>query len=165
MTKYGIIAHLIRHDEDDRKCPECRRAAPIDDLISVSAFNARFNLTPEPAPVDEKGKGKAVDSEDEGPLDKLSDIVVPGELDEWISSSKIDRMVEVVRSAIAKREKVIVFSQFTSLHTLIEKPLLTENINYIRVSVGGIIVTVRMGRPVALLSNTRTLILHSTMVK
>ncbi|KAI7830558.1 SNF2 family N-terminal domain-containing protein [Gamsiella multidivaricata] len=125
-----ITAHLSRHDDDDRKCPECRRLAPIEDLISVADFNARFNPTPEPVPEDLKGKGKAV--VEDGDIEGLPGVVVPEGLDEWISSSKIDKMIEVVRSVIAKREKIIVFSQFTSLLTLIEKPLLAENIKYLR---------------------------------
>ncbi|KAF9172159.1 hypothetical protein BGX21_005823 [Mortierella sp. AD011] len=124
-----IIAHLSRHDEDDRKCPECRRAAPIDNLISIADFNARFNP---PEPEDPKGKGKALDQDDDSLVDKLPSVEVPEALDEWISSSKIDKMIEVVRSVVARNEKIIVFSQFTSLLTLIEKPLMNEQINYLR---------------------------------
>ncbi|KAG0015645.1 hypothetical protein BGZ80_009728, partial [Entomortierella chlamydospora] len=124
-----IIAHLSRHDEDDRKCPECRRAAPIDNLISIADFNARFNP---PEPEDPKGKGKALDQDDDSLTDKLPSVEVPEALDEWISSSKIDKMIEVVKSVVARGEKIIVFSQFTSLLTLIEKPLMNEQINYLR---------------------------------
>ncbi|KAI8603489.1 SNF2 family N-terminal domain-containing protein [Dissophora ornata] len=127
-----IIAHLSRHDEDDRNCPECRRAAPLDNLISVADFNARFNPTPEVIPEDVKGKGKAVDQDGDICQDTALNIQVPEELDDWISSSKIDRMVAVVKDVIAKGEKIIVFSQFTSLLTLIEKPLNEENIKFLR---------------------------------
>ncbi|KAG0307937.1 hypothetical protein BGZ98_009395 [Dissophora globulifera] len=132
-----ITAHLSRHEEEDRKCPECRRNSPIDDLISVADFNARYNPDPVPeaAALDDpkgKGKGKAVDTEGEDNLDKALKVVVPEELDEWISSSKIDKMVDIVKNVIAKGEKIIVFSQFTSLLTLIAKPLLAEKIKYLR---------------------------------
>ncbi|KAI1317887.1 hypothetical protein EDD11_007549 [Mortierella claussenii] len=126
-----ITAHLSRHEEEERKCPECRRLSPLDNLISVADFNARYNSTAAAAaPEDLKGKGKAVDSGEES--DRLATVLVPEELDTWISSSKIDRMIEVVRAVQAKGEKVIVFSQFTSLLTLIEKPLRNESIKYLR---------------------------------
>lgn len=70
---------------------------------------------------------------DDNDLDAPLAIAVPGELDGWISSSKIDRMLEVVRDVIARREKVIVFSQFTSLLKLIEKPLNQEGTKYLTV--------------------------------
>ncbi|KAF9106016.1 hypothetical protein BGX27_009350 [Mortierella sp. AM989] len=124
-----IIAHLSRHDEDDRKCPECRRVSRIDNLISIADFNARFNA---PIPEDPKGKGKALDQIEDLLGDKLPDVEIPETLDEWISSSKIDKMIDVVRSVMAKGEKIIVFSQFTSLLTLIEKPLISEQIKYLR---------------------------------
>ncbi|QMW36976.1 hypothetical protein G4B11_000212 [Aspergillus flavus] len=47
----------------------------------------------------------------------------------WISSSKIDRALEIVRDIVARgepggeREKVVIFSQFTSMLDLIEVPL------------------------------------------
>ncbi|KAF9205533.1 hypothetical protein BGZ49_003897 [Haplosporangium sp. Z 27] len=124
-----IIAHLSRHEEDDRKCPECRRLSPIDNLISVADFNARFNP---PIPEDIKGKGKALDQDEDTITDKLPDVEVPAALDEWISSSKIEKMIEIVRGVMAKGEKIIIFSQFTSLLTLIEKPLANGNIKFLR---------------------------------
>ncbi|KAG0204347.1 hypothetical protein BGX28_003702 [Mortierella sp. GBA30] len=127
-----ITAHLYNSvEEEDRKCPECRRVARVQDLISVADFNARFNPTPETEPVDPKGKGKAVDGDvTEGPERTLA-IDIPKELDQWISSSKIDRMIDVVKDAVAKGEKIIVFSQFVSLLHLVEKPLKQENIKYL----------------------------------
>ncbi|KAF9437261.1 hypothetical protein BGZ76_001426 [Entomortierella beljakovae] len=123
-----IIAHLSRHEEDDRKCPECRRISPIDNLISIADFNARF--IPE-VPEDPKGKGKAVDEFDNLD-DKLPDVDIPVELNDWISSSKIDKMIGIVRSVIAKGEKIIVFSQFSSLLNIIERPLKDEGIRFLR---------------------------------
>lgn len=100
----------------------------LEQLISVADFNARFNPKP---PADPKGKGiaKEEDIEDNKPL-----VEVPDALDDWMSSSKIDRMIEVIRDVKARREKVIVFSQFTSLLTLIENPLRDQGIKYLRVS-------------------------------
>lgn len=131
---FACIAHLSRHDEDDRKCPECRGAAPIDDLISVADFNARYCPVVEPEPEDLKGKGKAQEDDENTEIDKLPKVVVPAVLEDWISSSKVDQLVEIVKTVMAKNEKVIVFSQFTRLLTLIEKPLNMENIKYLRVS-------------------------------
>ncbi|KAG0351332.1 hypothetical protein BG005_009212 [Podila minutissima] len=121
-----ITAHLERHEGDDRKCPECRGVTSLDQLISVADFNARFN--PKPA-ADPKGKGiaKDDDTEDNKPL-----VEVPEALDDWMSSSKIDRMIEVICEVKARKEKVIVFSQFTSLLTLIENPLRDQGIRYLR---------------------------------
>ncbi|KAI8355880.1 SNF2 family N-terminal domain-containing protein [Mortierella sp. GBAus27b] len=130
-----ITAHLSRHDDEDRKCPECRRPAPIDNLISVADFNARYCpvAEPEPEPEDVKGKGKALDDgDDANDLDKLPKIVVPDVLEDWLSSSKVDKLIEIVQAVTAKKEKIIVFSQFTSLLTLIERPLNAENIKYLR---------------------------------
>jgi len=62
-------------------------------------------------------------------------VQVPEALEDWISSSKVDKLIELVRSVMVKKEKIIVFSQFTSLLTLIEKPLNAENIKFLRVSV------------------------------
>ncbi|KAG0207786.1 hypothetical protein BGX33_006640 [Mortierella sp. NVP41] len=118
-----------QEEEEDRKCPECRRPAKIENYIPVADFNARYN---QPKEADPKGKGRAVDGDDEDGINVPLDVVVPEELDDWISSSKIDRMLDVVREALAKREKVIVFSQFTSLLNLIEKPLNQEGIKYLR---------------------------------
>ncbi|KAG0099620.1 hypothetical protein BGZ93_006730 [Podila epicladia] len=121
-----ITAHLERHEGDDRKCPECRGVTSLDQLISVADFNARFN--PKLAE-DPKGKGiaKDEDAEDKKPL-----VEVPEVLDDWMSSSKIDRMIEVICEVKARKEKVIVFSQFTSLLTLIENPLRDQGIRYLR---------------------------------
>ncbi|KFH71239.1 hypothetical protein MVEG_01540 [Podila verticillata NRRL 6337] len=121
-----ITDHLQRHEGDDRKCPECRGVTSLEQLISVADFNARFNPKP---PADPKGKGIAKDeaTEDNKPL-----VEVPDALDDWMSSSKIDHMIEVIRDVKARREKVIVFSQFTSLLTLIENPLRAQGIKYLR---------------------------------
>ncbi|KAG0034906.1 hypothetical protein BGZ81_002313 [Podila clonocystis] len=133
LTKCGhiycracITAHLERHEGDDRKCPECRGVTSLDQLITVADFNARFN--PKPA-ADPKGKGIAKDEDVE---DKKPLVEVPEALDDWMSSSKIDRMIEVIREVKARKEKVIVFSQFTSLLTLIENPLRDQGIRYLR---------------------------------
>ncbi|KAF9966206.1 hypothetical protein BGZ70_002985 [Mortierella alpina] len=127
-----ITAHLYNHVEDeDRKCPECRRITSVQDLISVADFNARFNPTPEAAPSDPKGKGKAVDTAGDNSVGPALAIEVPEALDQWISSSKIDRMINVVKDVMARGEKVIVFSQFVSLLHLVEKPLQQENIKYL----------------------------------
>ncbi|KAF9302103.1 hypothetical protein BG003_002541, partial [Podila horticola] len=93
-----ITAHLERHEGDDRKCPECRGVTSIDQLISVADFNARFN--PKPA-ADPKGKSIAKDEDIE---DKMPLIEVPEVLDEWMSSSKIDRLIEVIREVKARNE-------------------------------------------------------------
>ncbi|KAF9153044.1 hypothetical protein BG015_004223 [Linnemannia schmuckeri] len=123
-----ISDFLTRQEEEDRKCPECRRPANLQNFIPVTDFNARYNKPPE---ADPKGKGRADEDVDEDNLKAPLDIAVPGELDDWISSSKIDRMLEVVRDVIGRREKVIIFSQFTSLLKLIEKPLNQEGIKYL----------------------------------
>ncbi|KAF9990547.1 hypothetical protein BGZ75_001111 [Mortierella antarctica] len=127
-----ITAHLYNHVEDeDRKCPECRRVTSVQDLISVADFNARFNPAPETAPSDPKGKGKAVDTPGDNVVGPALAIEVPEALDQWISSSKIDRMINIVKDVMARGEKVIVFSQFVSLLHLVEKPLQHENIKYL----------------------------------
>ncbi|KAF9286692.1 hypothetical protein BGZ68_002645 [Mortierella alpina] len=127
-----ITAHLYNHvDDEDRKCPECRRVTSVQDLISVADFNARFNPAPEVAPSDPKGKGKAVDTPGDSGVGPALAIEVPEALDQWISSSKIDRMINVVKDVMARGEKVIVFSQFVSLLHLVEKPLQQENIKYL----------------------------------
>lgn len=134
FNHFACIAHLSRHDEEDRKCPECRGAAPIDDLISVADFNARYCPVVEPELEDLKGKGKAQEEDENAGSDKLPKVLVPEAMEDWISSSKVDKLIEIVQSVMAKKEKVIVFSQFTSLLTLIEKPLNMENIKFLRVS-------------------------------
>jgi len=125
------IDFLTRQEEEDRKCPECRRSADLRNCIPVADFNARYNA---PQEADAKGKGRALDDGNEEVDNIPLDIAVPGALDDWISSSKIDRMLEVVRDVLAKREKVIIFSQFTSLLKLIEKPLNEEGIKYLMVT-------------------------------
>ncbi|KAG0257128.1 hypothetical protein BG011_004149 [Mortierella polycephala] len=131
-----ITAHLSRHVEDeDRKCPECRHLIRKEDFIPVTDFNARFRPAPPDGSVtDPKGKGKAVvkDESEAGAPDKLPGVDVPEALNQWISSSKIDSMIEVVKSVIAKGEKIIVFSQFTSLLDLMETPLREEKIKYLK---------------------------------
>ncbi|KAF9539567.1 hypothetical protein EC957_005225 [Mortierella hygrophila] len=123
-----ISDFLTRQEEEDRKCPECRRPANLQNCIPVTDFNARYNKPPE---ADPKGKGRADEDVVEDILHAPLDIAVPGELDDWISSSKIDRMLDVVRDVTGRREKVIIFSQFTSLLKLIEKPLNQEGIKYL----------------------------------
>ncbi|KAF9332794.1 hypothetical protein BGZ91_011554 [Linnemannia elongata] len=123
-----ISDFLTRQEEEDRKCPECRRPASLQNFIPVTDFNARYNKPPE---ADPKGKGRADGDVVEDDLRAPLDIAVPGELDDWISSSKIDRMLDIIRDVIGRREKVIIFSQFTSLLRLIEKPLNQEGIKYL----------------------------------
>ncbi|KAG0224120.1 hypothetical protein BGW41_005246 [Actinomortierella wolfii] len=129
--KACITTHLERHEPEDRKCPECRGLTRMEDTIPVKEFVNRYRPAP-PAPdeTDVKGKGKAVDNGNNGGAEPLPE--VPVVLDDWISSAKIDKMVEIVQQVIAKREKVIVFSQFTDLLTLIERPLTDNNIPYLR---------------------------------
>lgn len=126
-----VVDFLTRQEEEDRKCPECRRPASLQNFIPVTDFNARYNKPPE---ADPKGKGRADGDVVEDDLSAPLDIAVPGELDDWISSSKIDRMLDIIRDVIGRREKVIIFSQFTSLLRLIEKPLNQEGIKYLMVS-------------------------------
>ncbi|KAF9584408.1 hypothetical protein BGW38_006585, partial [Lunasporangiospora selenospora] len=128
-----ITAHLMRHEDDDRKCPECRGLTKLDELVPVSAFNARFKPLPPPETEDIKGKGKAADQDGEGGENgRLPAVRVPVDLDKWISSSKIERLITVIHDVIQKREKVIVFSQFTSLLSLIERPLREASIPYLK---------------------------------
>ncbi|KAF9166952.1 hypothetical protein DFQ26_006351 [Actinomortierella ambigua] len=128
--KACIAAHLERHEPEDRKCPECRGLTKLEDTIPVKEFVHRYRPAPPPPPeADPKGKGKAV-AQDEGADSSLPEI--PEVLDDWMSSAKVDKMVEIVEQVIAKREKVIVFSQFTTLLSLIERPLADRNIRYMR---------------------------------
>ncbi|KAF9184250.1 hypothetical protein BGZ50_003812 [Haplosporangium sp. Z 11] len=136
MVILSACAHLSRHVEDeDRKCPECRHLIRKEDFIPVTDFNARFRpAPPDESVTDPKGKGKAVVKDENGSevSDRFLSVDVPAALDQWISSSKIDRMIEVVKSVIAKGEKIIVFSQFTSLLDLMETPLREEKIKYLK---------------------------------
>lgn len=50
----------------------------------------------------------------------------------WISSSKIDQTMEVLRQARGRGEKTIIFSQFTSLLDLVEVALYKESVRYSR---------------------------------
>ncbi|KAF9976708.1 hypothetical protein BGZ73_008015 [Actinomortierella ambigua] len=128
--KTCIATHLERHEPEDRKCPECRGLTKLEEIIPVKEFVHRYRPAPPPAlEEDPKGKGKAVEW-GEGGNDDLPE--VPAAMDAWMSSAKIDKMVEIVNQVIAKREKVIVFSQFTTLLTLIERPLADSNIPYLR---------------------------------
>ncbi|KAG0264464.1 hypothetical protein DFQ27_001201 [Actinomortierella ambigua] len=128
--KACIAAHLERHEPEDRKCPECRGLTKLEDTIPVKEFVDRYRPAPPPPPeADPKGKGKAV-AQDEGADSSLPEI--PEVPDDWMSSAKVDKMVEIVEQVIAKREKVIVFSQFTTLLSLIERPLADRNIRYMR---------------------------------
>ena len=109
----------------------------MNDFIPLGAFIDRFKPPPPPPPpveADPKGKGKAVDQGIQGE-ESTSNLLmeVPECLDDWMSSAKIDKLLEIVEQAMAKGEKVVVFSQFTTLLALIETPLSERRVRYLRV--------------------------------
>lgn len=56
--------------------------------------------------------------------------------DEWISSSKVDKLLEILVQIQERSpgDKVLVFSQFTEFLSLLEVPLTQSGVKYVRVS-------------------------------
>lgn len=60
----------------------------------------------------------------------LREYVLPQ--DEWLNSGKTQKLLEVVKSVIEKKEKVLVFSLFTQMLDILERVLSFANITFVR---------------------------------
>lgn len=122
-------------DEGGKPCPSCRGPLPVDRLVPLKAF-IRIHR-PATAAIEGKGKAPATAEDDATAaakeIEDNSALVIPAQpanydTDEWISSTKIDRMMYLLRETRKNHpgEKTVIFSQFTKLLDLIEYPLNNE---------------------------------------
>ncbi|KAF9586528.1 hypothetical protein BGW38_003000 [Lunasporangiospora selenospora] len=112
-----ITAHLSLRTKNVGPCPQCRAESSLIDFIPVKDFNRRFK--PE----------SLVDSVSDG---ETEDDKAIEDVDPWLSSSKVIRMIEIVEDAKAKGEKTVVFSQFTGFLSVMERPLREKGIGFLR---------------------------------
>ena len=128
---------------DGIKCPKCRTNLTIDLFPDAEAIDKIK------APKDERGGG--VKKKGKGELD--ADDVVPNksilnqiDLSEYRTSSKIEKMMEKLREIRSgrdgKKNKAIIFSQYTSMIDIVEWRMRKENF-VIRKLVGSMPVTAR----------------------
>lgn len=97
------ISFVIKCIKPKMECSECKKVFPKDDILLFS-FDDEWNK----------------------------------KLKEWVhptlkKSSKMCRILEAIHEVGRKSEKVVVFSQFTSMLDLLEELLRSENVNYCKV--------------------------------
>ncbi|KAG1460998.1 hypothetical protein G6F56_005821 [Rhizopus delemar] len=103
-----------------KRCPQCRGPIDRQKLVDIESF-LRAHA---PELIEEE--------EEENPPPEESDVV---ELAKMLSSAKIDKMMEILDNTAREsnnEDKTIVFSQFTSMLTLLENPLQRKGIAYLR---------------------------------
>ncbi|KAI8089782.1 SNF2 family N-terminal domain-containing protein [Halteromyces radiatus] len=101
-----------------KSCPHCRGELVMDKIISVAKFLEVYAPNPEELSKQEKEEKAAKEEKElEASL---------GKVQEFVSSKKIDTMLEILaktREESKGYDKTIVFSQFTSMLDIMEKPL------------------------------------------
>jgi SNF2 family DNA or RNA helicase len=110
-----------------RQCPICRGPMIKEELIPIAQFQKKF------APVEVKVE------ENQHELTRFAN-------HSWPSSTKIDRLVDILKTIRRERpgEKCIVFSQFLGFLALLDKPLKEAGIAYGRFD-GSVSAQVRNG--------------------
>jgi SNF2 family DNA or RNA helicase len=109
---------LATETDGEKSCPSCRGNLTSQLLFSIDAFYQAF----EPS--------KAPPKKDKTKNDKKEQIE-----EDWISSTKIDKLMEVLMETRRTHpdDKTIVFSQFLGMLDLIEVPLKRNGFGFVRV--------------------------------
>ncbi|KIJ33059.1 hypothetical protein M422DRAFT_265089 [Sphaerobolus stellatus SS14] len=121
-----------------RSCPVCRGDIYPNKVFKTSAFepsDEELNIA-RPSPVandsyDPKGKGKAVMKHEPDVEEILEDMNIDEDL---VPSAKMARMAELIKQwrTECPDDKIICYSQWTSMISLIEKALKKDNIDSVR---------------------------------
>ncbi|EPB87402.1 hypothetical protein HMPREF1544_05828 [Mucor circinelloides 1006PhL] len=127
LCKECLDAYVNTNDGSHKRCPQCRGELHMKKLVGVEAFikvHAPHLLeeVDEDAREDEKA---AKEKEQEALL----------RVQEYVSSAKIDKMIEILDNTDAEtngQDKTIVFSQFTGFLDLIHQPLKDRGYKYLR---------------------------------
>ncbi|KAG9306570.1 hypothetical protein G9A89_004767 [Geosiphon pyriformis] len=113
-----------------KSCPECRGKLDMKEVVSYKSFKKKWVSSTAIAPESlEKGKGKAKAEDFENPDEvDLPDTTQKG--DDWVTSSKIDRTINLLLEFRNKapKDKTIIFSQLD----LVEQPLRQNGFKYTR---------------------------------
>ena len=109
---------LATESDGEKSCPSCRGNLTSQILISIDAFYQAFEPSKAPPKKDKKVKNRKDQIEEE-----------------WISSTKIDKLMEVLKDTrrTHPNDKTIVFSQFLGMLDLIEVPLRRNGFRFVRV--------------------------------
>ncbi|KAJ3239466.1 hypothetical protein HDU81_005909 [Chytriomyces hyalinus] len=139
---------------EEKVCPQCRGQIDVDRLICVDAFLAAAKksgmssvscendgddeiiILDDDESLSEKAKGKRPRLSDKygSTIIKDEDDGEMGNVEEWISSSKIDNLMKVLMKSQREspHDKTIIFSQFRGMMDLCERPLRENKIGFVR---------------------------------
>ncbi|KAF7729901.1 hypothetical protein EC973_003635 [Apophysomyces ossiformis] len=120
LCRECLYNYLNTNDGNNKRCPQCRCDLQRDKVVGVETFLKVH------APELYKEIEDQTKSENQEALAKVQ---------EFISSTKIDKMLEILdetRRTTNGKEKTVVFSQFTSFLDLIERPLKNAGHKFIR---------------------------------
>ncbi|KAJ3204512.1 hypothetical protein HDU67_009457, partial [Dinochytrium kinnereticum] len=126
VTSY-VNNHIQNGPDEEKGCPECRGPLDLNTLISIKDFKAKYDTS-------FKATSSSSDTVEEGLFTSSQQSEKMDLDDQWVSSTKIDRMVEILEAIRSKRssDKVIVFSQFRQMLDLCEHPLRKRKFGFVR---------------------------------
>lgn len=120
LCKECFDGYWNAHDGNTKRCPQCRGELDNMKLVTVETFLKKY------APDLYEESQLALTEKEKVDIKKLQ---------EFVSSSKIDKMMEILDQTdidTGGQDKTIVFSQFTDMLDLVEKPLKDKGFAYLR---------------------------------
>ncbi|KAI7874992.1 hypothetical protein K492DRAFT_137057 [Lichtheimia hyalospora FSU 10163] len=124
LCRECLTNYINTGDANDKRCPQCRGPLKTDKVVSVEMFLQVH--APDQFREAMEDITAAKDKEEE--MAKNPDKV-------FHSSAKIDKMLEILhdtRRETKNQDKTIIFSQFTSMLDLLERPLRENEFKFVR---------------------------------
>ncbi|OBZ82282.1 putative ATP-dependent helicase C23E6.02 [Choanephora cucurbitarum] len=131
LCKECLDNFINTNDGATKRCPHCRGDISKANMVPLEAFLKVHapDLIKEAEAAEQQEKDEEAASKDKEEKEALARV------HEFISSAKIDKMIEILKETNAttnNQDKTIVFSQFTAFLDLIETPLKHEGFKYLR---------------------------------
>ncbi|KAL0145255.1 SNF2 family N-terminal domain-containing protein [Mucor lusitanicus] len=127
LCKECLDAYVNTNDGSHKRCPQCRGELSMTKLVGVEAF-VKVHAPHLLEQVDEE-------AEEEERIAKEKEQEALQRVQEYVSSAKIDKMIEILDNTASEtggQDKTIVFSQFTGFLDLIHRPLKDRGYKYLR---------------------------------
>ncbi|KAL9557636.1 hypothetical protein MBANPS3_001286 [Mucor bainieri] len=127
LCKECLDCYVNANDGSHKRCPQCRGELNVNKLVGVETFVKVH------APHLLETLKEEVDEEEQLAKEKEKEALQ--RVQEYVSSAKIDKMLEILDNTASEtggQDKTIVFSQFTGFLDLIHRPLKDRGYNYLR---------------------------------
>ncbi|KAK4520816.1 uncharacterized protein ATC70_006696 [Mucor velutinosus] len=129
LCKECLDSYINTNDGSHKRCPQCRGELSMNKLVGVEVFIKVH------APHLLEEVNEDAEEEEEGRIAKEKEQEALQRVQEYVSSAKIDKMIEILDTTASEtggQDKTIVFSQFTGFLDLMHRPLNDRGYKYLR---------------------------------